>query len=137
MFTNSKKEKLIEKIKSEILKHKIKPINDYEVDDYHYIMYEFMIITYSETNNTIDLAFNVSTRPDLSAFFTMLLTKIHNFSNINIMEVYSEDEEGKISTGETCIKDHQEKLKTKIVNEFVTEQLQTHYLKTSQVGEMC
>ena len=34
MFTNSKKEKLIEKIKSEILKHKIKPINDYEVDEF-------------------------------------------------------------------------------------------------------
>jgi len=129
--------KIIKKIKNKFLKSNVKSIDDYIVKDCHYLIYEFMIITYSETTNSIDVAFDVSTRADLSAFFALELQKTHDFDDVKIMEVYSKSDDGIISSGSNCVEKHQANLKEKIISEFVTEQFQTHYLKTTYIGDMC
>jgi len=136
-MSKNKSEDVIEKIKKNFLKHETKSINDYIINNNHYLIYEFMIITYSEKDNIVDIAFNVSTRSDISAFFALLLSKIHNFDDVRIMEVFSSDKNGKILSGNDCIKNHQERLKDKIVNDFLTDQFQTHYLRTIDNSGVC
>jgi len=138
IFKEEPKSKIvIEKIKNKFLESKVKPVDDYIVKDYHYLIYDFMIITYSEKTNVVNLSFDVSTRPDLAAFFALELQKVYSFDDVKTMEVYLRDDDGVILSGKTCIKKHQDTLKDKIVNEFVKDQFQTHYLKTTYMGEMC
>lgn len=96
-----------------------------------------MIITYSEKDHVIDIAFHIDTRPDISAFFIILLTKFNEIKNINIMEVYMKNEDGQVLTGDKCIERHQINVKSDIIDVFIGDQVQVHYLQTSHVGKIC
>jgi hypothetical protein len=128
---------LIEKIKKVLDKNKITALTNYKLEDKFYLITEFMIITYSEDTQSIDIAFHVATRPDVSSFYTLALTDFDEIKDINIMEVYIKDENGKILTGNKCIERHQKNVKDDIIGNFVGEQATTHYLHTYHCGSMC
>lgn len=128
---------VVEKIKDKFLEGGVRCLSDYVSDKLRYLVYEFMIISYNHKKNTVDISFDVSTRADLSASFTLVLSKTHKFKNINVLEVYSSESDGKILIGENCVRKHQEKLKDKIISDFLVDQYHTHFLKNNQIGEMC
>ena len=133
----NKSDIVIKKIKKSFIKHHMRSTCEYTKGEYYYLIYEFVVIAYSEKTNTVDVSFNISTRPDVSAFFSLLLNEIYNFDDINITEIYLPENDGKILIGEECIIKHQKKLKEKIINEFLEEQIQTHYLRNNYFGEVC
>ncbi len=128
---------LFDEIKEILEEHKVTTLTNYKLEDKFYLITDFMIITYSENDHVMDIAFNVATRSDISAFFTLLLTDFDEIKDINIMEVYMKDEDGKVLTGDDCIETHQKNVNDSIIDKFVGEQLQLQYLKTNHVGEMC
>ncbi|MBU0777910.1 hypothetical protein KKF82_06610 [Patescibacteria group bacterium] len=128
---------LIEKIKDVLDEHKVKTLTNYKLDDKYYLITDFMLITYNKYDSSIDIAFHVATRPDISSFFTLVLTNFDEVKDINIMEVYMKDKEGQILTGDECIKQHQKNVRSNIIDDFVGDQVQTHYLQTTQIGGEC
>ena len=128
---------VIQKIKEHLSKNNINILTDYTVDNKDYIITEFMIINYSPTDKIIDLSFNVATRADIAAHFTLILNDLEDVNGLNIMEVYMIDEEGKYISGNDCIKKHQENTRKFIIDDFVKEEVQLHYLRTHQVGNEC
>ena len=116
---------IIDEIKNELNEHDVHIIADYKSGNNYYIMTEFMIITYSDEENIIDVA----------SFFALILSDFG--VEVNIMEVYIRDEDGKVWSGNQCVEKHQEKMKNIVLNEFMEDQFQIHYLQHSQLGRMC
>jgi len=127
----------IQQIRETLLKENIKILTDYSVDDKDYIVTDFMVVTYSKVDKILDLSFNIATRVDIATYLTLTLNDIEDVDAINIMEVYLIDENGKFITGSECIKKHQENLRKLIIDDFVNEEVQLHYLKTHQLGGEC
>lgn len=128
---------LIDKIKDVLDEHKVTTLTSYKLKDIFYLITDFMIITYSENNHMIDISFHIATRPDISAFFILLLKDFDEIKYINVMESYMKDEKGQILTGDECIEKHQKNVKDIIIDNFVKEQLQLHYLQTCRMGGVC
>jgi len=128
---------LIDKVKEVLKEHKVTTLNSYKLKDKFYLITDFMIITYLEKDQLIDIAFHIATRPDISSFFTLILTDFNEIKDINIMEVFIKDEHGNVLTGSKCIEEHQKNVKDEIIKDFIENQIQMHYLQTSRVGEMC
>jgi hypothetical protein len=125
------------KIRENLLKENIKILTDYSSDNKDYLFTDFMIMTYSDIDKSLDLSFNIATRSDVAAYFTLMLSRIVGIDCIHIMEIYSIDENGKFINGLECIQKHQENLKKLIIDDFVKEEVQLHYLKTHQLGSEC
>lgn len=128
---------VIQKIKEYLSNNNIKVLTDYTVDNRDYLITDFMIVNYSNKDKIIDLSFNVSTRADIAAHFTLMLNELEDVNGISIMEIYMIDENGKYISGSECIKKHQENMRKLVIDDFVSEEVQLHYLKTHQLGEMC
>lgn len=128
---------VIQKIKEYLSNNNIKVLTDYTVDNRDYLITDFMIVNYSNEDKIIDLSFNVATRADIAAHFTLMLNELEDVNGISIMEIYMIDENGKYISGSECIKKHQENMRKLIIDDFVSEEVQLHYLKTHQLGEMC
>jgi len=129
--------KLIEKIKDVLKSHRTNTITNYKLEDKFYLLTDFMIITYTEEDHMIDVAFHISTRADLAALFMLELTKLDEIDDINVMELYMKDEDENLLTGNECIEKYNQILRTDIIDSFVDEQVKTHYLQTTHVGTMC
>lgn len=130
--------KLIDKVIKSLKKHKVNILTNYKLDDKFYLITDFMIVTYTEKNSLMDISFHISTRPDVAAFFTLVLTDFDGVKDINVMEVFMNDENGKILTGNDCIEKNQKNMKNNIIGDFIGEQTQIHYLQNSSyVGKMC
>ena len=128
---------LMDKIKDVLKEHKVTTLTNYRLEDKYYLITDFMIITYSEKEKVMDIAFLVSTMPDVAAFFTLILTDFDEIKDINIMELYMRGENGKILTGNECIEQYQKNIKKSIIDDFIEEQVQLHYLRTNNVGSVC
>lgn len=128
---------LIEKIKNILYERNVNTLTNYKLKDRFYLITDFMIITYSEEDNVLDIAFHISTRPDISAFFVLELKNLDEIKYINVMEVYMKNENGDILTGDKCIDNHKKNIRNNIIDEFLGEEIQLHYLKTNHVGSMC
>ncbi len=128
---------VIQKIKEYLSNNNIKVLTDYTVNNRDYLITDFMIVNYSNEDKIIDLSFNVATRADIAAHFTLMLNELEDVNGISIMEIYMIDENGKYISGSECIKKHQENMRKLVIDDFVSEEVQLHYLKTHQLGSEC
>lgn len=117
-------------------KYDLKVLDKYKIEDKYYLILEFILIVYSEEENNIDLSFHISIKPDLSAIISLLLSNLGEIKIINVMESYI-DKDGKILLGDEAEVEYSERLKNNIINGYLNEQFQLHYLKNNQIGEMC
>lgn len=128
---------LLEKVKDILEENNVQVYTIYKIKDLFYLISEFIIITYSEKEKLVDLAFHVDTRADVAAYFTLLINNIEEIEELNIMEIFMKSQEGDILTGDECLVRHNIDMNKKIIDNYVEDQLETEYLKDNYVGKIC
>jgi len=128
---------LIEKIKEILDSHGIEIYSNYKLDDKYYILAdEFVTIVY-EGNGIVSLSFHVATRADTAAKFILELHKFSDVEVIDVLDLYIEDENGNIITGEKCIEKYKRYISEEIISSFTSDQINTHLLYNSYAGKIC
>lgn len=119
---------LFKKIIFTLSKYNIKVLDHYYSDTKYFILTDFMIISYNIETMIMNISFNISTRPDIAAFFTLVLTDFNEVKDINISEIYMIND-GKMLTGDECTEKNQTNIKRTIIDDFLVEQIKLDYLK--------
>lgn len=127
---------LIEKIKEILNSHGIEIYSNYKLDDKYYILAEFATIVY-EGNGIVSLSFHVSARADIAAKFILELYEFDDVEMIDVLDLYIEDENGNIITGEKCIEKYKQDISEVIISGFASDQINTHHLHNSYAGKIC
>ena len=119
---------------------------DIEIYDHFYLdndesIYGFLcyklVLHYEVDSKTIALSFHVNTEPEYVSYTILKMSdKIKNKKlSIEILESFSYDNEGNFITGDDAIKVFEKEKEKSIIENFVTQQQQIHFLLSTKGHE--
>jgi len=106
-------------------------------DVYGFLCYK-LIVYYEVSSKKIALCFHVNTEPEYVSFVILKMTE-HMQNNkgfsIHITESFSYDNDGNFITGENAYEVFEKEREKNIIENFITQQKQIHYLLSTKPYE--
>ena len=130
--------KIIKNITDILEENDVKVVNKYEKEDKHFFISDEMILVYKNEDKSVNVSFNVSIKPEVSANFMIYLK---NELDKELYEIiFISDSffcKGKnMYTGNKAYKKYNEYNKTVIINSMILEKREDFFMK-SDYGFNC
>jgi hypothetical protein len=126
---------LIKKVKHKLDEYGIEIYSHYSGNDKEYVfMTEDMMIfiTEDESEKSIQLSFQATTRPDVASLNTLIINEVKEDFKINIMDSFVFGKDKTFLSGEEAFKLVEKSIKRKGINEYIKNQTLTDILKNTE-----
>jgi hypothetical protein len=113
-------------------------INQYEKDDVYILCTKMMILICEEKTKILKIFFHAGARPDESAQITLDLQTIKGIKHVYVSDVFLYvDNMENVITGYKAFDIFENNIKQNILDEFIKEQNELHYLMNCQIDSVC
>lgn len=100
-----------------------------DIGEYAFFVDDMLIVTKEEDTKNIGVAFQATTRPDVSATHILILNEIEEIKDIHIMESFIFTDKKTMVCGEDAYELIMESEKNKVLNGYIKEMTELAILK--------
>ena len=124
---------LSEKFKEKLFEFNFGIISGYSIDKTkeYMIITDDMILAVNDQDNTVSIAFEATTQPDIVAKRMIILSEVEGTHNMSIMESFV-FEKNQLVTGEDATIIAKKRLGRDVVNEFLKSQVYTEIIQSEK-----